>query len=85
MSFEALNYGFVDSIIESQEDAKGAAAKGGFSDGKKKTALYNAATVLHKDTNRGNLAMSGGCYVGSGGCRHAGNNDIDFPPGKQWK
>ncbi len=47
---EALNYGFVDSIIESQEDAKGAAAKGGFSDGKKKTALYNAATVLDRET-----------------------------------
>ena len=47
---EALSYGFVDSIIESQEDAKGAAAKGGFSDGKKKTALYNAATVLDRET-----------------------------------
>lgn len=47
---EALNYGFVDSIIESQENAKEAAAQGGFSNGKKKTALYNAATVLDRET-----------------------------------
>ena len=47
---EALNYGFVDAVIENQEDAKEAAAKGGFSDGRKKTALYNAATVLDRET-----------------------------------
>ena len=47
---EALGYGFVDAIIENQDDAQGAAAKGGFSGGKKKTALYNAATVLDRET-----------------------------------
>lgn len=46
---QALQYGFVDSIVKNQEYTKTASRKAGFSNGKI-AALYNAATVLNRET-----------------------------------
>ncbi len=54
---EALQYGFIDSIVENQEHAKQASRKAGFPDGRKMAALYNAATVLDRGTIEKTRAM----------------------------
>ena len=46
---KALEYGFVDAIIESQEEAQQTGQEAGLFDGGK-TAIYNAATVLDRKT-----------------------------------
>lgn len=46
---KALEYGFIDAIIESQEGAQQASQEAGLFDGEK-AAIYNAATVLDRKT-----------------------------------
>lgn len=46
---KALEYGFIDAIIESQEEAQQTGQEAGLFDGEKVT-IYNAATVLDRKT-----------------------------------
>lgn len=47
---EALNYGFVDAIIESQEKLPAAGQNAGLFQAKNAAAIYNAVTILDRNT-----------------------------------
>lgn len=47
---QALNYGFVDAIIENQEEAQGADKRTDLANNGERTAIYNAVTVLDRET-----------------------------------
>lgn len=47
---EALEHGFIDSIVENQEQTQQADKRMGFYNGKKSAAIYNTATVLDRQT-----------------------------------
>lgn len=48
---KALEYGFVDAIVKNQEETQQTGRKAGHFDGKR-VAIYNAATVLDRETIR---------------------------------